>query len=414
VAALLPATQAPAGATPAGLKRSLASTRSHTGDSPAFPISVRAFPVSVRAFPVCQAQSDVQSAQCTGELRTDVKPVALLSQVLTAGYYPADLQRAYGLTALSSSMGAGTTVGIVVPYYMPLLETDLNVYRLSLGLGLCTQLNGCLTIRQATPGVGLATSIPWMTEAALDVEMVSAICPRCRIYVSEANSANIGDLAAAVDDAAHHASIVSNSFAIPESAGAVAYESHWNHPGVPILAGAGDGGYAWGDAFPASSRYVTAVGGTTLTPTLTGSFDSTVWALSGSGCSAFIPKPAWQHDDGCPMRTNNDVAAVGDPLTGVEAFVTAEGGWAIYGGTSVATPIVAASYALTGNTGSGSGAAPFYQDSRYVIPVTSGSNGACSPAYLCNAGQGYNGPGGVGSPYFSSALNSFVGKKLRI
>ncbi len=366
----------------------------------AFPVSVAAFPVSVAAFPVCQVQSDVQSAQCTGQVRSDLQPNPnpTLAPLLMTGYVPTDLQSAYGLSALSATNGSGATVGVVVAYGAPLLELDLNVYRAAFGLPACTQSNGCLTIAQADVGAQLQSSIPWQTEASLDVEMVSAVCPLCKIYVVEANSANIGDLAAAVDVAAQASTVVNNSFAIPESAGAVSYESHWNHPGVPIVAGAGDGGYAWGVAFPASSRYVTAVGGTSLAKGPGGAFSSTVWPLTGSGCSGYIPKPSWQHDTGCPMRTVSDVAAVGDPNTGVEAFVTVGGGWTVYGGTSVATPIVSAAYVLTGNASAG--AAQFYAHPQYTHPVTSGSNGTCTPAYLCTAGSGYNGPGGVGSPFF--------------
>jgi subtilase family serine protease len=334
-------------------------------------------------------------------VRSDLKPNPdpLLSQLLMVGYLPTDIQNAYGLSALAHTNGRGATVGVVVAYDTPTLEVDLTVYRTSFGLGLCTQVNGCLKIVQASPGLQTHVSVPWQTEASLDVEMVSAVCPLCNIYVVEAKSANIADLAAAVDLAAQHSTVVSNSFAIPESSGAVAYEQHWNHPGVPILAGAGDGGYSWGISFPASSRYVTAVGGTRLTRGLGGSFSSSVWALSGSGCSGFVPKPAWQHDAGCPMRTLNDVSAVADPDTGVEAFVSLGGGWTVYGGTSIATPIVSATYVLDGDAGSTNAASHFYAQPQRLHPVTSGSNGSCKPTYLCTAGPGYNGPGGLGSPF---------------
>jgi subtilase family serine protease len=365
----------------------------------AFPVSVAAFPVSVAAFPVCQTQADVQSAQCTGQLRSDIKPNpnATMSPLLMTGYLPADLQSAYGLTSLAQTNGGGATIAVVVAYDTPLLELDLNVYRAAFGMAPCTQLNGCLTINQVTPGAQLPVSLPWQTEASLDVEMISAVCPLCKISVVEANSANIADLAAAVDYAAQHATVINNSFAIPESGGALAFESHWNHPGIPILAGAGDGGYAWGVSFPASSRYVTAVGGTNLARSPGGAFASTVWPLSGSGCSAYVPKPTWQHDTGCSTRTLNDVSAVGDPATGVEAFVTVSGGWTIFGGTSVATPIVSAEYVLTGNMSAGPSL--FYSQPQSLQPVLSGSNGTCTPAYLCTAGPGYNGPGGLGSPF---------------
>src|SRR5207302_10734025 len=62
---------------------------------------------------------------------------------------------------------------------------------------------------------------------------------------------------------------------------------------------------------------------------------------------------------------------------------------------SVGAPLVAGMAATTGGLG-GSGA-----QSLYAGPsndVVSGANGACSPAYLCTAGAGYDGPTGIGTP----------------
>jgi subtilase family serine protease len=367
----------------------------------AFPIGLSAFPASVRAFPICQTQADDESAQCTAQIRSDIAPNANpnLPVAEIAGYQPADLQHAYGVAQLASANGTGTTIGIVIAYHTPNLESDLNVYRAAFGLGACTSASGCLTIAELNNGKRPNSDPKWRTEATLDAEVVSALCPLCRIYVAEAKSANIGDLAAAVDLAAAYATVVNNSFAIPESAGAVAYESHWNHPGVPMVAGAGDGGFAWGVAFPASSRYVTAVGGTTVTENADGTFSSSVWPLGGSGCSAFVPKPVWQHDSGCATRTVNDVSALADPATGVAGYVTENGGWTVFGGTSVAAPVVSAIYALAGNTANVDDASQLYAQPQFLVPVTTGNDGTCSPAYLCTAGPGYNGPGGLGTPF---------------
>src|SRR4029077_437792 len=135
--------------------------------------------------------------------------------------------------------------------------------------------------------------------------------------------------------------------------GETSYESHYNHPGSAITVSTGDSGY--GVEFPASSRYVTAVGGTHLTRTTsTRGWSETAWSGAGSGCSAYVPKPAWQHDTGCAMRTVADVAAVADPATGVWVYdTTAFGGasgWIVIGGTSVAAPIISSIYALAGST----------------------------------------------------------------
>ena len=69
-----------------------------------------------------------------------------------------------------------------------------------------------------------------------------------------------------------------------------------------------------------------------------------------------MAKPAWQHDTGCARRTVADVSAVADPNTGVAVYdSTSSGGsgWMVFGGTSAASPIIAAIYALAGATGRG-------------------------------------------------------------
>src|SRR5439155_5498583 len=107
---------------------------------------------------------------------------------------------------------------------------------------------------------------------------------------------------------------------------------------------------------PAASQYVTAVGGTSLnqaTNAGTRSATETVWSGAGSGCSAYATKPSWQTDAGCSRRSVADVAAVADPNTGV--WVRYNSGWYVFGGTSVAAPIVGAVYALAGNSTSAGG-----------------------------------------------------------
>ncbi len=151
---------------------------------------------------------------------------------------------------------------------------------------------------------------------------------------------------------------------------------------------------------------MTSVGGTALLPdSSTRGWSETVWHNSfggpGSGCSLFEAKPAWQTDTGCSMRTVADVSAVSDPVTGVAVYQTfGNTGWAVYGGTSAAAPIIAAVYAAAGTPVTGTypssylyaGGASAFHD------VTSGSNGSCTPAYLCTAGPGYDGPTGLGTP----------------
>jgi Predicted protease len=236
--------------------------------------------------------------------------------------------------------------------------------------------------------------------------MASAICPGCNILLVEASSASFANLATAVDYAASHgATVISNSYGGNEYSSETSDESHYNHPGIAITVSSGDSGY--GVEFPAASQYVTSVGGTHLTPSSGGrGWTETVWSGAGSGCSTYITKPSWQPTvDGCAKRTVADVSAVADPNTGVAVYDTYRlhpGGWLVFGGTSVASPIVAGVYALAGNASSISPQHLYTNPSFY--DVTSGSNGNCGGGLLCTGVTGYDGPTGLGTPNGTSAF----------
>src|SRR5262249_55988033 len=160
-----------------------------------------------------------------------------------------------------------------------------------------------------------------------------------------------------------------------------------NHPGIGVFASSGDSGF--GVEFPASSQYVVAVGGTSLAKSSGTSrgWVETAWNGAGSGCSGFISKPSWQKDTGCSKRMEADVSAVADPNTGVAVYQTfGATGWVVYGGTSVASPVVASIYAVTGHAADANPAALSYNNPTMFFDVTSGSNGSCSQSYQCNAG----------------------------
>ena len=104
---------------------------------------------------------------------------------------------------------------------------------------------------------------------------------------------------------------------------------------------------------------------------------------------------------GCAKRVVADVSAVANPNTGVAVYDTFNtSGWLVFGGTSVASPIVASVYALAGNE-----SLTLYGDYPYTnstslndILVGSNSTSGCSPSYLCTAGPGFDGPTGLGTP----------------
>jgi hypothetical protein len=352
-------------------------------------------------------------------LRTDLREHPRLAHDAAPagyGYGPSDLQSAYGLP--SASAGSGQTIAIVDAYDDPNAESDLASYRSAYGLPACTAANGCFRKvnqnGQASPLPGPSRTGPtatgWATEESLDLDMVSAICPNCHILVAEAGDPGIDSLGTAVDSAvAMGAAYVSNSYGGQESPSETGYDArYFDHPGVAVTFSAGDTGY--GVSYPAASRGVIAVGGTTLTRDTSASrgWSETAWSGTGSGCSAEESKPGWQQDSGCGDRTGNDVAADADLNTGVAAYDSYDqAGWFEAGGTSTASPIVAASYALAGQPAAGSyPSAALYANHASLNDVISGSDGTCSPAYLCTAGAGYDGPTGWGTPNGTGAFTT--------
>jgi N-acetylneuraminic acid mutarotase len=356
-------------------------------------------------------------ATCMALQRTNVKSHKGIHPDQTpSGYGPSDLQSAYNLP--SSTSGNGETVAIVDAYDDPNAEADLQVYRAQYGLPVCDTANGCFQKLnedgQTSPLPPPAGDNGWDVEESLDMDMVSAICPNCHIILIEANSNSDSDLYTAEDTAAGLANFVSNSWASCEYSGETTDDAYFNHPGVAITAASGDYGYdnylAGCDtpSYPAASQYVTAVGGTTLTQdsSVPRGWTETTWSpdpeATGSGCSLYEPKPTWQTDSGCSTRMTNDVSADADPNTGVAVYDSySQGGWSVYGGTSVATPIIAATYALAGTPVAGTYPSSYpYQHTSALNDITSGSNydQPCTPAYFCTAGPGYDGPTGLGTP----------------
>ncbi len=357
---------------------------------------------------------------CMVLIRTNVgqKAQAVLSPNAAPvgdGYGPSNLQSAYALP--SSTAGSGETVAVVDAFNDPNAASDLATYRSDWGLPACG--SGCfeqVNENGATsPLPAAAGTTGWDVEESLDIDMVSAICPLCHIILVEASSASTANLGTGVNSAVKlGADFVSNSYGGTESSSDSTYDTeYYNHPGVAVTASAGDDGY--GVSYPAASQYVTSVGGTSLsTASNSRGWTETVWGSSaggegtGSGCSADDAKPSWQTDTGCSKRTDNDVAAVADPNTGLAVYDTySQGGWLEVGGTSASSPIIAAVFALAGTpTASTYPSSYIYKHTSNLYDVTSGADGSCSPAYLCTGEVSYDGPTGWGTP---DGLTAFTG-----
>lgn len=362
---------------------------------------------------------------------------------------PAGLHAAYSLPAETAASHL-QTIAIVDAHGDRTAETDLATYDQQFGLPPCTEKNGCFRqVNQEGNERPLPRTLPtgWLGETALDLEMAHATCQSCRLLLVEANGESsipepgneAGDLEVAVDTAVRlGATEVSNSWGEPETLAGESKEypgeyptpavsATLHHPGVVITAASGDCGYREEShvesyceelpkhaEFPASSPDVVGVGGTKLAES-GGVWSATGWSDAGSGCSIFFNAPLWQSTisnfsaTACgSARAVADVSATASEEPAVAVYLGTPQekgepvGWYYFWGTSVATPIVAAEFGLAGGAhGVEYPAATLYShagESGNLYDVSSGSNGSCGGATICEAGTGYDGPTGIGSP----------------
>ena len=361
---------------------------------------------------------------------------------------PPDLQSAYNINPTRLATATPPTVAIVDAFGYTSLAADLAVYRTQYGLPPCTVGNGCLTIvnqdGQPTPLPAQGTTandLGWTVETALDVDMVSAACPLCKILVVQSANAGGNNLELGVATAARlGATVISNSWGGSEAPGvsATAFaqeEAYFNHPNIAVFASSGDHGYnntvdspanvqanGTGPNYPATSQYVIAVGATRLVkaPGTARGWSETAWAATagkpengagGSACSLYTAKPAYQTASPCTKKATADIAAVGDPGTGVAVYnsTSVGGGWLSVGGTSASSPFVAAIFAMTGN-GAQTSAQFVANNVAKLWDVTSGNNGTCgTQTLLCNAATGWDGPTGFGTPNVGAFMPAGTG-----
>ena len=333
------------------------------------------------------------------------------------GYTPAQLRAAYALSKAAASAGGGETVAVVSAYASPKTAADLAVYRAHWKLPACTVASGCLRVLNEH---GAAKPLPaanasWAKEQAIQLDAISALCPKCKLLVVEAASALPADLGTAENTGAKGARFVANGWSEIEFQDELSFAHYFDHPGVAIVAASGGSGY--GSTFPAALPTVTAVGGTTLKKSSANErgWAETAWAMTGSGCTILTSKPSWQRADaklgsGCLNRTENDVAADADPATGAAVYdsYSTGGGWTRAGGNALSSAIVTATYALAGVPAAGSYPASYpYQHTSKLYDVKFGPIGAIPPRqYLGTAGTGFDGPTGWGTPDGTGAFTA--------
>jgi hypothetical protein len=419
-------------------------------------------------------------------------PAALSPKEGDYGVRPQDLKSAYFPGEQPDApISEPQTIALVDAYDDPHIEADLAIYDKEFELPACTEADKCFRklnqegAKIPLPSSSGAEAEGWAVETSTDVEAAHSVCQNCQIVLIETESAYFTDLEKGEATAAQPAvgaTEISDSWGAAEQGGVSVAEddnSAFNRPGIVITAAAGDDGYLdWGAEnaaehhfpdYPASSPHVIAVGGTHLT--LNAANDTwaaeSVWngdGATGGVCSTVFPSPSWQQraaswsQMGCgngvfSKRAVADVSADGDPYTGMAIYDATgkceyeEGGkihkgpWCTVGGTSLASPIVAAIFALAGGAhGVEYPARTLYENeieslgSRNDVEV--GSNGECTKAFepdglsgcasteeaasshcsaelICIAGPGYDGPSGIGSPNGIGAFQPSGGEEGR-
>lgn len=334
----------------------------------------------------------------------------LCSPSSSCGFTATQLEAAYNLKN-SLGGGAGTNVALIESGDLSSAASDMATYRSEYGLpaGTLTRYNQSGQQSNYPPS---CEDYGWCLETDLDIDMVSAACPKCNIYVMEAKG-NISDLEAAEAAAVSlGATILSNSWGCYDSTncGDSNFGNYFNTPGIAYLAATGDAG-ANIVASPSDLASVIAIGGTQLA--VSGSkYSESIWDGAGGGCadpgeagSSGIPKPSWQHDPDCTYRTVGEVSSESGCSPGVAVYISAYGGWNGVCGTSAASPFVAGVVALAGNATKLQAGKTFWtfkgkKHKKYFNHPSGSGYGSCGN-YTCGVGRYkkyYSGPGGWGSP----------------
>jgi hypothetical protein len=360
-------------------------------------------PARAETVPACQ----------TGRLRCGASKVVPVhappgteaASAPAAGLGAADIAAAYNVDTTRVSQ---VTVAVVAAFGYPAVESDLAVYRTQYNLPACTVASGCLTVLNQN---GLTTPLPaappksddWTVQSALSLDMVSATCPSCKLLLIEANTDSDDGLLTVQAVAAHAgATVFVNNWGAAEDSTAPALDADFDLPGVSNFVSAG---FGYNDVidnpsnaaplFPATSEHVITVSGTSLVKGVAGrGWTETATKNSASGCSTQIALPAFQQQavTGCAKRAYSDIAAVGDPDTGVDIYNAGGGQWIVAGGG--ASAVAAGIVAQSGRAGVGP--AFFYANPTVLYDITSGTDGTCA-GILCQAAAGWDGPSGNGS-----------------
>jgi len=239
-------------------------------------------------------------------------------------------------------------IAIVVAYTYPGLLADLKTYWtniINFGANSVPPKVNVYTMPGATVNTG------WSQEECLDVQMVCTVNPNAEIWVVEAKSSNLEDMMAAVKYATDtiKVDVVSMSWGGPDTSGYTQFNSSFNNTSISFCAASGDANVV---SWPAVLSNCIAVGGTTLLWTPTPNTQQyqrteTTWTSAGCGYSNTVVQPAYQQGIAEILhnyRAIPDVSLIGNTQTCI--YTVYAGQWYGVGGTSVSTPIFAATLSL--------------------------------------------------------------------
>ena len=332
----------------------------------------------------------------------------------TPPYNPATIQAAYNITQAYTNgyTGTGTSVSIITAYAFD--NASIQTFDSTFGIA-----GGRINVLQPT---GSTTQLN--LETTLDTEWMTAIAPNATVNVIEGINPQLGTFTSLFNYAVTRnlSSVITTSWGTPESITPASTLSSDNSifrqgaaQGITIFAASGDFG-AYDNTssptpdFPASSPYVSGVGGTWLNLSKTGSSitisSETGWNKSGGGISAVFAKPYWQTGPGVPSTGGRDVPDVSfnaKPSSGY--FIYYNSSWLQAGGTSFGSPIWGGIMslenqfrAMKGEPSMGLANPSFYRilnSSNYSVAfhdITRGYNG------YYYAGAGYDMVTGTGTP----------------
>lgn len=275
---------------------------------------------------------------------------------LPNGETPASVACIYGVTAPTNGCpksgnvlptGGSKAIAVIEYGQYSAVQSDFNAFNTQFGLPAQTLIQICTP----TPPCPSNSGTGWDLETALDVQYAHAMAPHAQIIVVSFTNDPLTD--GAETQAAQYiinnygAGEVSNSWTYNggEDPGELQLDSYFQQQGIVYFGSAGDNGL--GPAYPSISPYVTSAGGTRITRDSNGNFTGeSCWSGSGGGISQYEPEPQYQiilNNKLHGKRGTPDWAAIADPSTGVDVYSSTYcRGWCVVGGTSVASPVMAA------------------------------------------------------------------------